>query len=40
MTASNISKWLQDSKHILLLALLRVEEAKIKMPSLQQLLLF
>jgi hypothetical protein len=40
MTASNISNWLQFSKHILLLALLRVEKAEIKMPSLQQVLLF
>jgi hypothetical protein len=34
MTASNISKWLWFSKHILLLALMGVEEAKIQMPSL------
>jgi len=34
MTASNISKWLWFSKCILLLALMGVEEAKIKMPSL------
>jgi len=40
MTASNISKWLRFSKHILLLALMGVEEAKIQMPSLQQVRLF
>ena len=40
MPASNISKWLWFSKRILLLALMGVEEAKIKMPSLQQVQLF
>jgi hypothetical protein len=36
MTASNISKWLWFSKCILLLALMGVKEAKIQMPSHQQ----
>jgi len=36
MTESNISKWLGFSKQVLLLALLWKEEAKIKMPTIQQ----
>jgi hypothetical protein len=40
MTASNISKWLWFNKRILLLALMGVKEAKIQMPSLQQVRFF
>ena len=40
MTASNISKWLRFSKRVLLLTLLQIEEAKIKMPTIQQVRVF
>jgi hypothetical protein len=40
MMASNISKWLHFSKQVLLLALLQIEEAKIKMPTIQQVRVF
>jgi hypothetical protein len=40
ITASNILKWLYFSKRVLLLALLRIEGAKIKMPTIQQVRVF
>jgi len=40
MTTSNILKWLHFSKWVLLLTLLRIEEAKIKMPTIQQIRVF
>jgi hypothetical protein len=40
MTASNILKWLHFLKRVLLLAFLQKEEAKIKMPTIQQVRIF